>query len=350
MATAKLYNVIYKILGVVILLASFAGGWVLMDYEQFVTNPLPIPAQGYRHIIAPGTSLKHFANELQQAGLLPHPLYLRWMASLGGKKQGIKAGEYLFAPGITPPQLLEQVVTGVVIQHALTVVEGWTFVQLLDDMRKNDAIDQTLTGLSDDEIMARLGYPGQHAEGRFLPDTYHFPRGTSDVAFLRRAYQSMETHLNEEWRQRDQGLPYQSPYEALIMASIIEKETASSEERAEIAGVFVRRLERKMRLQTDPTVIYGLGSRFDGNLTRRDLVTDSPYNTYVHAGLPPTPIALPGLASIHAAMHPAAGDAMYFVSRGDGTHKFSATLKDHNEAVRRYQTGVRRSLASGGAK
>ena len=174
-----------------------------------------------------------------------------------------------------------------------------------------------------------------------MPDTYHFPRGTTDLDFLRRAYQTMSARLREEWEQRDVGIPYQTPYDALIMASIIEKETALPEERREIAGVFVRRLERRIRLQTDPTVIYGLGERFDGNLKRQDLASDSPYNTYMHPGLPPTPIALPGLASLHAALHPAPGDAIYFVARGDGSHEFSATLEAHNKAVRRYQLNGR---------
>ena len=351
MAAGKLSNIVYKVSGIAILLGSLIGGWVVMDYRQFVANPLPITESGYRHVIAPGTGLKHFADELYRAGVMPHPLYLRWMARFAGKSQSIKAGEYLFAPGITPRQLLEQVAAGAVIQHPFTIVEGWTFTQLLEALRQQDVIAQTLNGLNEDQIMERLGYAGQHPEGLFLPDTYHFPRGTSDVAFLQRSYQAQAARLAEEWERRDPGLPYQTPYQALIMASIVEKETALPEERAEIAGVFVRRLTRGMRLQTDPTVIYGLGDRFDGNLRRRDLATDSPYNTYMHAGLPPTPIALPGLAAIHAALHPAPGEAVYFVSRGDGSHQFSATLAAHNQAVRRYQIDTRhRSTAKGAGK
>lgn len=342
MTAGKLANIVYKICGVAVLLLSFAGGWIVMDYKHYVASPLPITEPGYRHVIAPGTSLKRFAADLHRAGILPHPFYFGWMARFAGDSQAIKAGEYLFAPGVTPPQLLRQVVSGAVIQHAFTIVEGWTFAQLLEDLRHDDVIAQTLNGLAPDQIMERLGYPDQHAEGRFMPDTYHFPRGTTDVDFLQRAYQTMATRLNEEWKQRDRGLPYQTPYEALIMASIIEKETALPEERSEIAGVFVRRLERGMRLQTDPTVIYGLGERFDGNLKRQDLAADSPYNTYMHAGLPPTPIALPGRAALHAALHPASGDAVYFVSRGDGSHEFSSTLEAHNKAVRRYQIDARR--------
>lgn len=347
MGTGKLANMIYKLLGVAVLLCSFAGAWLAMDYKQYVVSPLPIGDQAYRHVIIPGTSLKRFTADLHQAGILTHPFYFGLMARLAGDSQAIKAGEYLFDPGLTPRQLLEKVVSGAVIQHTFTVVEGWTFSQLLEALRNDNVIVHTLDGLSAEQIMERLGYPDQQAEGRFMPDTYHFPRGTTDLAFLRRAYQTMMTRLQDEWEQRDVGLPYQTPYDALIMASIIEKETALPEERSEIAGVFVRRLERKMRLQTDPTVIYGLGEQFDGNLKRKDLVMDSPYNTYMHAGLPPTPIALPGLASLHAALHPAPGDAVYFVARGDGSHEFSASLEAHNKAVRRYQLHERHQAFDG---
>lgn len=342
MTTGKIVNIAYKLFGITILLLSLAGGWVIMDYKHYVSDPLPIAEQGYRYVITPGTSLKRFTADLHQAGILPHPIYFSWMARFAGDSQAIKAGEYLFAPGITPPELLRQVVAGVVIQHAFTIVEGWTFTQLLAALHHDDVIEHTLNGLTPRLIMERLGHPDQDGEGRFMPDTYHFPRGTSDVAFLQRAYQTMASQLDEEWGRRDPRLPYRSPYDALIMASIIEKETALPEERREIAGVFVRRLERGMRLQTDPTVIYGLGERFDGNLRRQDLASNTPYNTYMHAGLPPTPIALPGRDSLHAALHPAAGDAIYFVSRGDGSHEFSSTLEAHNKAVRRYQIDRRR--------
>jgi len=350
MATGKLLNIVYKLSGIAVLLLSFVGGWIVMDYRGYISMPLPIAEPGYRHVITPGTSLKRFTVDLHRAGVLPHPLYFRWMARFAGDSQAIKAGEYLFAPGITPPQLLRQIVSGAVIQHAFTIVEGWTFAQMLEALRHDAVIVHALDGLSANQIMQRLGHGDQHAEGRFMPDTYHFPRGTTDVAFLQRAYQTMATRLDEEWQRRDTGLPYQTPYDALIMASIIEKETALPEERSEIAGVFVRRLERGMRLQTDPTVIYGLGDRFDGNLRRHDLASDTAYNTYMHAGLPPTPIALPGRAALHAALHPAAGDAIYFVSRGDGSHEFSATLAAHNKAVRRYQINARHPASSNGEK
>jgi len=350
MAKQKLANVVYKLIGFAILLLSFAGGWLAMDYKHYVSTPLPIAEPGYHHVIAAGTSLKRFSTDLHRSGILPHPFYFKWMARFAGDSQAIQAGEYLFAPGITPLQLLQQVVSGAVVQHAFTIVEGWTFAQLLEALRHDDVIAHTLDDLNPEQVMQRLGYVGQYPEGRFLPDTYHFPRNTTDVAFLQRAYQAMSDLLNTEWAQRDQDLPYETPYEALTMASIIEKETALPEERSEIAGVFVRRLKRGMRLQTDPTVIYGLGDHFDGNLRRRDLSSDSPYNTYMHSGLPPTPIALPGRASLHAALHPAAGDAIYFVSRGDGSHVFSATLEAHNKAVRRYQIDARRSTHDSATK
>ena len=205
------------------------------------------------------------------------------------------------------------------------------------DLAQQPFLVHTLDGVDDAELMQRLERPGQHPEGWFLPDTYHFPRGTRDIVVLRRALQAMERHLEQNWERRRPDLPLDSPYEALILASIVEKETGIPEERARIAGVFVRRLERGMRLQTDPTVIYGMGDAFDGNIRRRDLRTDTPYNTYTRGGLPPTPIALPSAEAVTAVMHPAAGEALYFVSRGDGSHVFSATLQEHNRAVRRYQ-------------
>lgn len=313
------------------------GGWLAVGYQGFKNDPLPIPADGFRHIIAPGTSVTRLAADLEQAGVLPHPYYFRWFARWRGQAGKIKAGEYQFMPGTTPGQMLDQIVSGAVFQHTLTVVEGWTFAQLFEAVRGHEAIIHTLGEPTPDRLMAELGYPGQHPEGRFLPDTYHFPRGVTDVAFLRRAHQMMETRLAEEWAQREPGLPLKSPYEALILASIVEKETGLPAERAEIAGVFVRRLQLGMRLQTDPTVIYGLGLGFDGNLRRADLLADSPYNTYLNAGLPPTPIALPGVAAIRAALHPAPGTTLFFVSRGDGSHVFSTTLEEHNAAVQRYQ-------------
>jgi UPF0755 protein len=223
------------------------------------------------------------------------------------------------------------------VRHALTLIEGWTFRQVMGALGQDDRLTRTLTGLSDEAVMERLGYPGLHPEGRFFPDTYYFVRGVSDISLLQRAYERMLQVLDGEWSARSSDVPLEQPYEALILASIIEKETAVAAERAKIAGVFIRRLEKGMLLQTDPTVIYGLGTAFDGNLRRRDLEQDSPYNTYMRPGLPPTPIAMPGRASIHAALHPESGTALYFVARGNGEHVFSASLPEHIDAVRRYQ-------------
>lgn len=342
MTSSKDRHMFRKLLSISLVILVLAAGWLVMDYRNFKNNPLPLPAEGHRHIIAPGTSVGRLANDLRQAGVMPHPYYFRWMVRWQGQAAKIKTGEYHFASGTTPGQLLNQIVDGVVVQHALTIVEGWSVAQLMDEVRRHEALEHTLGDATPAEVMKQLGVPAVHPEGMFLPDTYHFPRGLTDIAFLQRAYQTMEARLAQEWEQRDPSVPLKSSYEALILASIIEKETGVPEERQQIAGVFTRRLIQGMRLQTDPTVIYALGARFDGNLRRADLLTDSPYNTYLYSGLPPTPIALPGVASIHAALHPAPGDALFFVSRGDGSHVFSATLEQHNEAVRRYQLTLRK--------
>lgn len=324
------------ILTLVLIAAVIAGGaW--LDYRRFLEEPIAI-AEGETTLEIPrGSSLRALSEELTARGLLSHPYYFLTLAKLSGQAGSIQAGEYRIADGITPPQLLARLTSGKVVQHAITLVEGWTFRQaaaaLIADARLGDRLD----GLEDAEIMALVGAPERHPEGRFFPDTYHFTKGTEDLEILRRAYRTMERVLAEEWEQRAPDLPIETPDEALILASIVEKETGLASERARIAGVFVRRLQRGMKLQTDPTVIYGLGDAFDGNLRRADLKRDTPYNTYVHPGLPPTPIALPGREAIHAVLHPADGDSLYFVARGDGGHYFSATLAEHNRAVRRFQ-------------
>ncbi|HHH36011.1 MAG TPA: endolytic transglycosylase MltG [Gammaproteobacteria bacterium] len=329
-------NILRKLLGIIVIGASFTGGWLLMDLQDSVRTPLQLDAP-VRLQVAPGDTLTAVARALHRQGILAHPRYLIWYARWEGAADRIQAGEYALQPGMTPAQLLQRLRAGEVVQYPLTIPEGWTFRQMLQALEKSEILRHTLAGMDDAAIMVRLGHPGEHPEGRFYPDTYLFPRGTSDLDILRRAYEAMERRLDREWAQRAPGLPYRTPYEALIMASIIEKETAVPEERPRIAGVFVRRLQRGMRLQTDPTVIYGLGESFDGNLRRRDLERPGPYNTYLRRGLPPTPIALPGGEAIHAALHPAPGDALYFVARGDGSHQFSRTIEEHNAAVRRYQ-------------
>ncbi|MGD8884507.1 MAG: endolytic transglycosylase MltG [Gammaproteobacteria bacterium] len=326
-----------KISVIAVLLVIGAAAWLAIDINNFRNTPVNISGDGMRYEIERGDNLIRVSRNLYTADVIKKPRYLVWLGKLKGTANDIKVGEYLFEPGITPEQMLDQIVAGDTIQYTATIVEGWNFREMMAALQQNEYLEHTLKGLKPSEIMAKLGKPDEHPEGRFLPDTYHFPRGTTDVAFLKRAYEAMENTLAEVWEQRQPDLPYDTPYEALIMASIVEKETAVPSERQAIAGVFVRRLEKRMRLQTDPTVIYGLGEKFDGNLRRRDLVNDTPYNTYRRHGLPPTPIAMPGVDALKAAVNPADGDALYFVARGDGSHKFSATLREHNNAVIKYQ-------------
>ena len=313
-------------------------------FEAFKTGPLALPAtagpeQPFLFEIPHGMSLRTLAQELTALGVLDHPYYFLALAYLRGDAGRVKAGEYEISPGTTPVALLDKLVKNQVYQRSVTLIEGWTTAQVLAALAKDDRLVGKLEGATPQDLMAALGRAGQHPEGRFFPDTYRFTKGASDLDILGRAAQAMDRVLAEEWRERASGLPLESPDQALVLASIIEKETGQASERPTIAGVFIRRLQLGMRLQTDPTVIYGLGAAFDGDLRRADLIRDTPYNTYTRHGLPPTPIALPGRAAIHAALHPAAGDSLYFVAKGDGGHWFSATLEEHNQAVRRYQLG-----------
>jgi UPF0755 protein len=320
-----------------IVIISAAGYWLWHDYQRFRSTPLQISGMGVNYQVKPGTSLIEVANDLSTKGILRQPFYLRALALDMGVSTKIKAGEYLIVANTTPEMLLDQLVRGKVLEYSLTLIEGWTFKQALATVRIHPMIVQTLASLSTEQIMDRLGLAGVYPEGRFFPDTYLFPRGTTDADILKRAYQRMQKVLAQEWQERADGLPIKTPYEALILASIIEKETGVADERKQVAGVFTRRLQKRMRLQTDPTVIYGMGDTYDGNIRRKDLSTDTPYNTYVHSGLTPTPIALPGRKSIHAALHPADGDALYFVATGEGGHFFSATYEEHRRAVQKYQ-------------
>lgn len=307
-------------------------------WQQALREPLHLPDNGAVYTLAPGSSLGYALADLQRRGIIAEPLALRLYARLNGRGDAIRAGEYRLQPGLDAVGLLDLLESGAVIQYSFTLVEGWTVAQALTALHAEPSLQHTLEA-SPEALLAELGFDDPRAaEGLLFPDTYSYPRGSSDRELLRRAYRRMADVLAEEWPQRAVGLPYQSPYEALVMASIIERETGVPAERRTIAGVFVRRLQRGMRLQTDPTIIYGLGERFDGNLRASHLRdADNPYNTYRHSGLPPTPIALPGLAAIRAALHPEPGDALYFVARGDGSHVFSATLAEHQAAVRRYQ-------------
>ena len=339
---SKRKQLIIRVLLGVTAFVLVAGSLAVHQYRQFERTPLNTGDNNIVVELPPGTSFGSFARRLHDKGLVSDPRLFQVMARLHGDAREIKAGEYALEPGIKPAELLDKLVRGAVLQHSLTLVEGWTFKQVMDAVRSSNELKHTIKpDASPKQIMAQLRHPGEQPEGRFLPETYNFPRGATDASFLNRAYRAMKEYLASQWPQREDGLPLKTPYQALILASIVERETAIPEERERIAGVFVRRLERGMRLQTDPTVIYGLGDDYKGDITFRDLRKDTPYNTYTRAGLPPTPIAMPSRASIHAALHPEPGDSLYFVATGDGHHHFSATLKEHNEAVRKYQLGRR---------
>jgi len=294
-------------------------------------------------VFSRGSSIRTLANQLIEKGLLNNKRYFLIWGKLNRQETKLQAGEYLITPGMTLAGLLETMVAGDVVQHNITIIEGYTFRQMLNSIHQNPILIKHLTGLSDDEIMEKLGHKGEHPEGRFFPDTYYVSRGVSDVELLKRAYKAMANILQEEWQQREDDLPLKTAYEALILASIVEKESAIAEERPLIAGLFINRLRKKMRLQTDPTVIYGI-KNYDGNIRFRDLRKDTPYNTYTRNGLPPTPIALPGRQAIHATLHPDKTKYLYFVAYGDGSgrHVFSTNLKDHEKAVDKYQRKKRR--------
>lgn len=291
------------------------------------------------YLVKSGSTFRSLARQLYERRAVPEPYTITWIAYLTGRSRQIKAGEYRFRQGITLTELLDQVVAGRVVEYPITFVEGWTFRQLLKALEAAPKLTHTLGGLSPAQVMAKIGHPGLHPEGRFFPDTYYYSLGHTDVHVLTRAFERMQALIKEEWERRDPDLPLSNADEALILASIVEKETGRPDERNLIAGVFVNRLRKGMKLQTDPTVIYGMGTSFDGNIRLKDLRHDTPYNTYTRAGLPPTPIAMPGRASVAATLHPARTPALYFVSRGDGSHVFSATLQEHTAAVTKYQLG-----------
>jgi UPF0755 protein len=314
--------------------AVAAGRW-------WLERPLPLPRSPYSFEVRAGASLRHVARDLAAAGIVPGEWPLVALARIRGADRTIKAGNYEIASGVTLPQLLDRLTQGDVLQVALTVVEGATFADLRRALRGDDAVAKTVLDLPEDELMRRIGAPATSAEGWFFPDTYFFAKGSTDAALLARAYRLMRTRLDAAWAARAPDLPLTDAYQALILASIVEKETGSRADRPLIASVLLNRLRIGMRLQADPTVIYGLGERFDGNLRKRDLETDTPYNTYTRDGLPPTPIALPGQASLDAVTRPPKTAYLYFVARGDGTSEFSTNLADHNRAVAKYQRGAR---------
>jgi UPF0755 protein len=330
-------NAMLKFVGIILLLAAgFSGGWLWMDLRRTLDTPLDLAGTTPHYTVRPGMTVYKIAHDLAAADILHHPHYLIWVARWQDKSTRVQAGEYAIKPNMTPRMFLAMLVEGRALQYALTLIEGWTFNEVMAAIAAHPKLTHTLTGLKRHEIMQRLGIESD-PEGLIFPDTYYFTPGTADIEILRRAYRRMTKLLEHVWAARDPELPYKTPYEALTMASLIEKETAVAAERPHIAGVFVRRLQQGMHLQTDPTVIYALGGQFNGDLRRRDLELDHPYNTYRYPGLTPTPIAMPGEAAILAALHPIKDDALYFVSKGDGTHHFSATLEQHNSAIVRYQ-------------
>lgn len=321
-----------RLLGLPLAAALVFLGW--MGY--FATQPLALQASPLDFTVKAGSTLRSASRQIEEAGVAMPAWQFTLLGRALGKAAEIKAGSYQLAEGVTPLKLLEKLTRGDVTQAEIVLLEGWTFRQMRAALDAHAHVRHDTAGLTERQIIEKLGAEGA-AEGRFFPDTYLFAKGSSDLEVLKRSYRQMDKLLLTEWEQRQANLPYASPYEALIMASIVEKETGQSQDRAQIASVFINRLRKGMLLQTDPTVIYGLGERFDGNLRKRDLQADGPYNTYTRTGLPPTPIAMPGLASIQATLHPARTDAYYFVARGDGSSQFSRTLEEHNRAVAKYQ-------------
>jgi UPF0755 protein len=303
----------------------------------FALTPVAMSSRGVDFSIEPGGGMRSVVREINAQGIAVRPWAFTLLARLSRSDTAVKAGSYEAEQGITPWRLLRKITQGDYTQSEIALIEGWTFRQMRDTLDANPDIKHDALNLPEDVLMTRLGAPGEKPEGWFFPETYFFARGTSDVAILARAHRAMQKQLESAWSARAADTPLASPYEALILASLVEKETGNPADRARVAAVFVNRIRAGMKLQTDPSVIYGIGERYDGNLHKRDLVTDTPFNTYTRAGLPPAPIAMPGLASLMAATNPAHTDDLYFVSRGDGTSYFSKSLDEHNRAVARYQ-------------
>jgi len=337
-----------RILLILALVIAAAAVFAVWQANVWLQKPIAQLQQPFVFEVPRGASVRSVAEDLNQRGLLEQPLvWIAW-ARMTRQTTGLKAGEYELMPGQTPKGLLQQLSTGQVLLHSITFIEGSTFADIRKLLKANDAVQPKLADADGDAIMRELGEPGMHPEGQFFPDTYHFPRGITDIEVLAMAHRRMKAELEANWVSRAPDLPLATPYEALILASIVEKETALESERPIIAGVFIERLRRGMRLQTDPTVIYGIGSNYDGNIRRSDLTRDTPYNTYTRSGLPPTPIALPGLESLRAATQPKVTGAIFFVAtgKGDGSHFFSRTLAEHEAAVQRYLRQLRQQSGS----
>ncbi len=312
--------------------------WFGIRWYHFLNSPMVATNNtAVEFVLESGTSVKALAAELQQQGVLTHPeLFILW-ARVTGQTRNLQAGEYRIDPGSTPRELLDKLSSGDVILYAFTIVPGWTFQQLITTLEADPNVAHNLRNLSATQVMQRIGHPDQHPEGLFFPDTYKFHANFSDTKILQLAYIKMQQQLQQMWQNRDKKVTYKNSYKALVVASIIEKETALANERFVISGIVIRRLHKHMYLQLDPTVIYGLGRDFSEPLTTKDLRKKTPYNTYTQRGLPPTPICMPGKASIYATLHPETSKMLYFVAKGDGSHVFSATLKEHNVAVKKYQ-------------
>lgn len=319
-----------------LVLAGLCLGAAAWKIHSALEQPLNI-SQEQLLDVPKGTTPTRTFYRLEADGIIKDAFWLRVYWRFNLTRQPLHKGEYRMQPGMTVEGLIDEWKRGDIVQYSLTLVEGWNFHQVRAALAKDEKLEQTLNGLSDSEVMDKLGHTGIFPEGRFFPDTYRFVRGMSDVELLKKAYDRLDEVLAKEWEQRAADVPYTEPYQALIMASLVEKETGVPQERGQIAGVFVRRMAMGMLLQTDPTVIYGLGERYSGKLTRAHLKEATPYNTYMISGLPPTPIAMVGREAIHAALNPVAGNSLYFVARGDGSHVFSDDLEAHNNAVREFQ-------------
>lgn len=330
-------------LSFMVLLTAVTVGVGVWKVQRFMASEVSVPASGVEFEIPNGSAFASVTQELVNIGVIDNDRWFRLYARWSGEASAVQAGDYLIPSGATPASILQQFTSGAVRLFPFTIIEGWNHRDLLSALHANEMITATMSEEDWPGLLADLGAGATHPEGLFLPETYRFPRDTSDRELLRQAYSLMQEVLAEEWNSRDTATAVKSPYEALVLASIVEKETARADERARISGVFTRRLEKSMRLQTDPTVIYGIGPGFNGNLTRRDLRTDTPYNTYTRGGLPPTPIAMPGRAAIHSALNPASGNELFFVATGlgDGSHKFSATKSEHDAAVAEYLKRLR---------
>ena len=324
---------------VITILSVLSLALAALGFLFWSDQPVPMRVTPSEFQVPVGAPFATVISRIQEAGIGVPEAPFKLLARYRGVANKIKPGVYAFSKSPTPTQLLDKMVRGEVVQIEVTIPEGWTFRQIMQRLDVQQDLQHELSGLSEAAVLKQLGIPESHLEGLFFPDTYRMDKGSSDTALLRTAYRAMQGQLMEVWQTRPSEGVLKSAYQALILASIIEKETGRAEDRRLVGAVFANRLRKGMLLQTDPTVIYGLGASFDGNLRKRDLLTDTPYNTYTRVGLPPTPIAVPGRASLEAAVHPINSDALYFVARGDGSSEFSATLEAHNRAVNRYQRG-----------